>query len=318
MTVGRSIRLFLVDGSPTGILTAEIVNWTGGVVVAPRSRIADLVKRKETARTGVYFLTGPDPDDPLRSVVYIGESENVAKRIVQHNKDENKDYWDRVCVVTSKDQNLTKGHVRYLESRLISIATVVGRSNLMNGTEPEVSPLPEADVSDMEYFIEQLRIVLPVLGMEFLRDKPALPKFTKRTEENVDEFSEWEPFMAQTSPEFIFSDRKATIEAEAVELNGLFFVVAGSTARAQMKSSLSIRLRQMRDQLIKEGKLVETDTPGVLRFRDSVEFSSPSAAAAFIMGTSRNGRDDWKVKETGQSYKEWQEAEVDAVPIDDE
>lgn len=66
MTQGRSIRLFLVDGTPNGLLTAEIMNWTGHVLTGPRSKLSELVQRPECGRTGIYFLVGPDPDNSLR------------------------------------------------------------------------------------------------------------------------------------------------------------------------------------------------------------------------------------------------------------
>jgi hypothetical protein len=78
---GKTIRIYLVDGEPTGILTAEISNWTGKVLVAPRSQLADLAKRPEVKRTGVYFLVGPDPENPLRDKVYIGEGDNLLTRL---------------------------------------------------------------------------------------------------------------------------------------------------------------------------------------------------------------------------------------------
>ncbi len=170
MSQGRSLRLFLVDGTPNGLLTAEIMNWTGHVLTGPRSKLAELVLRPECARTGVYFLVGPDPDNSLRSKVYIGESDDVAKRLKSHNRPEEaggKDFWERVCLVTSKDQNLTKAHVKYLESLLISIAGSLGRAELVNGTAHEYVSLPESDRADMAFFLEQIRTVLPVLGFDF-------------------------------------------------------------------------------------------------------------------------------------------------------
>jgi hypothetical protein len=157
-------------GPPTGLITAEIVNWTGHVILAPRSRLPDLLQRKEPSRTGVYFLFGPDPSNPAQTLLYIGESENVGKRMAQHNKDNEKAFWERVCIITSKDQNITKGHGKYLESRLIEIAKEAGRAKLANGTAPEYGGLPEADLDDMEFFLEQIRVVLPVQGLDFLRD----------------------------------------------------------------------------------------------------------------------------------------------------
>src|SRR5690349_15910100 len=70
---GKTIRIFLVDGVPTGILTAEIINWSGKVVLAPRSQLDQLADRPEAHRTGVYLLVGADPELPARDLVYIGE-----------------------------------------------------------------------------------------------------------------------------------------------------------------------------------------------------------------------------------------------------
>ena len=78
---GKTIRIHLVNGSQSDILTAEIINWTGKVIVAPRAMLADLAKREEVKRTGVYCLLGPDPENPTRDSIYIGEGDNVFKRL---------------------------------------------------------------------------------------------------------------------------------------------------------------------------------------------------------------------------------------------
>ena len=170
---GRTLRIYLVDGSPTGVLTAEIMNWTGRVTVGPRSQLAAMAKRPELSRTGIYLLVGPDPDVPNKDRVYVGEGDKVLTRLTQHEGDESKDFWTRTVVVTSKDENLTKAHVRYLESRLLQIATQAGRATLVNGTAPPLPPLPEPDVADMEFFLEQVQLVLPVLGFPFTQPRPA-------------------------------------------------------------------------------------------------------------------------------------------------
>jgi hypothetical protein len=169
---GRQIRIFLVDGTPGGLLTAEIMNWTGHIVAAPRSDLARLLGREETSRTGVYVLLGDDPEVLGQQLAYIGEGDEVRDRLAQHARSEEqggKDFWDRAIVLTSKDANLTKAHARYLESKFISLATLAGRSRLINATAPPPPPLPEADRSDMEYYITQAKIVLPVLGINLLR-----------------------------------------------------------------------------------------------------------------------------------------------------
>lgn len=136
---GRTLKLFLVDGVPNGLLTAEIMNWTGHVITGPRGRLGELIQRPESRRTGVYFLVGPELGPGMRTKVYIGETDDVTQRLTAHNRPEDKggkDFWEKVCVVTSKDANLTKGHIKYLESRLIKIAQLAERCELLNGTDP--------------------------------------------------------------------------------------------------------------------------------------------------------------------------------------
>jgi hypothetical protein len=154
MGVGRSVRLYLVDGVATGILTAEIMNWTGHVLAAPRTRIESVLRRDELARTGVYFLIGPDDQGSGLDRVYVGEGDEIGKRLYQHNKE--KDFWERFVAVTSKDMNLTKAHVRYLEGRLIGMLKTARKVAVENSNAPDFRLLPEADIADMEAFLEEI------------------------------------------------------------------------------------------------------------------------------------------------------------------
>jgi hypothetical protein len=324
-SVGRTIKLFLVDGSPDGMLTAEIMNWTGHVLFAPRSRIVDLLQRPEVKRTGVYLLVGKDPDHPDQPLVYVGEGDSVSTRLYSHNRDEDKEFWEYACVITSKDLNLTKAHVRYLESRIIELVAAEGRARLWNKSDPGFDLLPEADISDMEDFILRLQVLLPVLGIQFFRPTPklgtaaddgagsadaatrALPVGDERTSRTS--FGQVRPTAAGgSSPEFKLSARG--IEARAVELGGQMIVLSGSLARAEEQPSLASNVRTYRQQLRQSGKLVQTDNAEILRFATDVAFNSPSAAAQAVMGTSRNGRTDWVIRDTGQTYADWQEAEI--------
>jgi hypothetical protein len=123
---GKSVRLFLVDGTPGGMITAEIMNWTGHVIAASRLELDALLKRPEVSRTGIYVLIGENPKNFLEPMVYIGEGDQIKTRLLAHAKPEaqhGKDFWNRAIVFTSKDANLTKAHTRYLESRFIALAT---------------------------------------------------------------------------------------------------------------------------------------------------------------------------------------------------
>lgn len=299
MSAGKSVRLFLADGTPGGLLTAEIMNWTGHVVAAPRSDLAALLKRPEATRTGIYILLGDDPDSLGGQLAYIGEGDDVSKRLYQHARSEDqngKDFWDRAIVLTSKDANLTKAHARYLESRFIALALQASRARLTNGTTPPPIVLPEADVSDMEYFIEQAKIVLPVLGVNLFRS----PRTT-----SVESSSE----IAETrtdSPLFEMTLKKTGITASAQEVDGEFTVLEGSSARLKWTGGEGHSYTSLRTKLEQDGTLVPTSDGSAMRFTRNHVFASPSAAAAIVAGRSANGRAEWLVKNTRRTYGQWE------------
>ena len=160
--VGRTIQLFLVDGNPNGLIIAQIHGWTGSVLVSTQTTFAQLLARPETGRTGIYILHGPDTGDPLRMRAYIGEADCVRDRIGESAG--KRDFWEAAVVVTVADEALTKGHVRYLEARLIEITKASGRVILDNAQMPasERRHLPEADRANMEAFLANPSVILPV------------------------------------------------------------------------------------------------------------------------------------------------------------
>lgn len=122
MNESATVRIFLVKGSPTSVRTAEISNWTGKAVAGPRSQIEDILKRAEAGKPGVYFLAGVNPESG-KDRVYIGEAEVIRNRIKGHLE---RDFWKTVVFFVSKDENLTKAHIKYLEGKLIETARTVG------------------------------------------------------------------------------------------------------------------------------------------------------------------------------------------------
>jgi hypothetical protein len=296
VSVGKSIRLYLADGTPGGLLTAEIMNWTGHVVAAPRSDLAALLKRDETSRTGIYILLGDDPESLGGTLAYLGEGDEVRTRLQQHARREEqggKDFWDLAIVLTSKDANLTKAHARYLESRLIILAQQTRRARLINGTAPPLPPLPEADVSDMEYFISQAMIILPVLGVNILRSTVAAPASP-----------------AVSSPVFELRLKREGISAAAREIDGEFTVLEGSGARMAW-TGVEHAYKVLHEELVREGAIVPSTDGRTRRFARNEVFASPSAAAAVVVGRTANGRHDWKIQGSGISYGDWQTQGID-------
>lgn len=311
MSKGRSIKLFLVDGSPNGILTAEIMNWTGHILTGPRTRIAEIINRHEAkGRAGVYFLVGPDPDDPLRPLVYIGESDNIASRLKQHSSPEEggrggKDFWELVCLVTSKDQNLTKGHIKHLEAELIRIANSSGGCTLTNQNAAEYGQLPESDLADMSFFVKQISMVLPVLGFDFLRDKTKLfAQLDASKQSNLD------------APTFVMRVPRHDVTARAKEVDGEFVVLAGSIARGHWSSQSEHASYERLYKELRDNGILIADKDGLAKFSQDYAFSSPSAAGAVVAGRTSNGRIEWLVEGSNMKYGEWQTAQIEKQTYD--
>lgn len=298
---GRSVRLFFVDGSAAGVVTAEVMNWTGHLLIAPRSKLGEALDRDESARTGIYILVGEDPDRPTRPMIYIGEGDSVASRLRAHAKDESKEFWTRACIITSKDANLTKAHVRYLEHELVKIAKRADRATVTNGNEPAAKQLPEADRADMQFFIDQIEVVLPAVGFDFLRTlRPPMPSLTPLAD------------VPEATALSLVLNHRSGVEAKALEVDGEIVVLAGSQVQNNTGYVSVDNYGPLRQELVESGVIVNGPSPDVLVFCRDYAFSSPSAAAAVIIGRNANGRRNWKLS-TGESLAEWQDKQLGTV-----
>lgn len=302
---GKQVKLFLVDGTPGGLTTAEITNWTGHILSGARSDLGDLLKRREAQRPGVYLLLGDDETAIGGVRCYIGEAEDVATRLRQHNSEKSgKHFWERVVVITSKDENLTKGHIRYLESRLIELAARAGRVEMVNGNQSARASLPEADRSDMEYFIEQVQVVLPVLGVNAVRVREVKPVEASTP---VD----------QASPVFNLTNHRLKVEARAQQVDGEFIMLAGSVVVSAVRESAKYSdstarayasYSAMHQKLVANGTILVAEGIGHLT-RDT-PFSSPSTAGAIALGRSCNGREAW-ISADGETFGHWESRGVE-------
>lgn len=303
MVLGKSIRIYLKDGSVTGIKFAELVNQTIQSLSCPRTKIVELNKlfSEEINTQGVYFLIGYEVETG-KQVVYIGEAENVWDRLKNH--DSQKDFWNEVIIFTSKDDNLTKSHIKYLESRLIETASQTKRYGLKNGNFPTLSSLPLPDKDAMEEFLLNIKILTGTLGHKFL-ENPISTKnnaeieisITAKTENNL---------IIETIEEIELYLNVSGIEASAIQTNEGLVVLQGS--KVSKNPTKNYGYGTLRDFLIQE-KIIEFDASGELSFSRNYLFNSVSAAAAVILGYSVNGRNVWKNKE-GKSIKEIEKNEL--------
>ncbi|MFT0139548.1 GIY-YIG nuclease family protein [Alcanivoracaceae bacterium MT1] len=286
--MGRKLTIYMLDGSATGPKTIEIGNWSGKAVFSPRASLKGLLPRSEFDSPGVYLLRSQSDSYEFDESVYIGEAEELRARLKQHIAE--RDFESMVCFL-SKDEMLTKAHIKYLESRLISLSRDANSSFVENSNNSKGARISEADVSDMEYFLEQIRLILPTVGMNTL--VVAAPHSAIQALPNS---------IAAT-----YKVKSKTINATMVESEAGFIVKAGSQANPTVSKSISEGWLKIRKKLIEAGLLIEHG--GVLVFREDANFSSPSAASSVVLGRQAPGPISW-IDAAGRTYKEVQESSV--------
>lgn len=303
----RALQLFFKDGRSDGMRTAEIFNWSGHVLISPRTRIGEALKRTEARYTGVYLLTG---DKDGEACVYIGEAIELSERIGQHAS--KKDWWNTAVMVTTSANNLNKAHVMFLEACLLEQAQKVDEVIIDNDRTPNKPELSEPDEANMKEFLDYTFMVLPAIGIDCFIRRTRPP--TKETGGSGGE---------NETQEFELFNRKNNITANARLENGEFIVVAGSRARSSWASQQSEHTyARLHSQLLRTGVIEEredseslTDQSRIHVFREDCVFQSPSAAAAVVNGRPANGRTEWKIRGQDTTYEQWERAQLDSLEI---
>lgn len=267
MGYNKTIQMCIFDGNPNGRIMCELSNWNGRVYKISRSELNEFSKRNDSDYTGVYFLFGKNSDND--ETIYIGEAERMVTRLKQHLKDDA--YWNDCVVVLSKDNVLNKAHVKFLENSFFHIAKDANRSEIVNNTIPTRSSVSEFDESMLIEFIDNTKLLVNTLGYK------SFEKNERQNNDNVLLFN-------------IVAARGAN--ATGYLVSDGFLVRKGSSIANSTVPSMSKNLIELRERLIE--KEIINDS---FEFTKDFVFSSPSLAAAVVMGKNANGRTEWKTKD---------------------
>ena len=289
MKFGKTIKIFLIDGDPNGRMSCELSNWTGKAYKIPRIKVKDCTDRPELLNTGIYLLLGKNEEGTDQ--VYIGEAESIFKRLTQQVTQ--KDFWNETIVFISKDENLNKAHIKYLENRLHDIARITNRYQIENTTIPTQSSISESDKAEMEEFIENIKLLVNTLGHKLFEEKR---EFKAKSKQQQDIF-------------MISAPRGANALGEPTSEG--FVVFKGSKVATSTVPSLTSSFAKLRQSLIDKGIIVKKGDE--LELTDDYIFSSPSTAAVIVMGRNANGLTEWKLA-NGQTLKGY-ESEDEATSV---
>lgn len=291
MAYGKSIELFLVNGTADSLITAELSNWNGKAIKIPRIEVA-ACNRDDITQAGIYFLFCKEDDGS--DSVYIGEAENVKERLVQHLRDhqaeKEKYYWTTAVVFIGRDLN--KALIRYLENRFVDIARVCKRYTVLTKNTYRNTVMKESQIAVMEEFVDNVKVLISALGYKVLEplNKPAA---NKTGDAGTSEKEELNLHLERTIKGL------GKVEADGVRTTEGFVVLQGSHIAAEDDDTIPSVLKEKRRKV--------SVADGVLQ--EDVLFSSPSYAAMFVIGKSANGLTSWKDGK-GRSLKDIENGET--------
>lgn len=290
----KNINMFLMDGEVTGKIKCTLSNWTGVIYKIPRIQLGDLKSRDEMKQSGIYFLFGRD-EDKQKDVTYIGQAttrkngEGVLLRIQEHTRDTHADYFNDVIILTTQNNSFGPTEISYLENKFTQLAKEAGRYIVKNGNDPNPGNVTEEKESELDEIVENTLMIVGTLGYRVF-----VPMTKKVSQDLTDNHSTYLYLKRKTKKS------NKVIEATCERTTEGFVVLEGSQVEIKDSPYLPASLKEMRQNLIASRVIQD----GVLKEKQL--FSSPSYAAAFLLGMQTNGRTDWKDQD-GRTLKELEE-----------
>ena len=290
----KNINMFLMDGEVTGKIKCTLSNWTGVIYKIPRIQLGDLKSRDEMKQSGIYFLFGRD-EDKQKDVTYIGQAttrkngEGVLLRIQEHTRDTHADYFNDVIILTTQNNSFGPTEISYLENKFTQLAKEAGRYIVKNGNDPNPGNVTEEKESELDEIVENTLMIIGTLGYRVF-----VPMIKEVSQDLTDNHSTYLYLKRKTKKS------NKVIEATCERTTEGFVVLEGSQVEIMDSPNLPASLKEMRQNLIASRVIQD----GVLKEKQL--FSSPSYAAAFLLGMQTNGRTDWKDQD-GRTLKELEE-----------
>lgn len=278
MAYGKSIELFLANGTAESLITAELSNWNGKAIKIPRIEVNEC-KREDIKGGGIYFLFCKEDDDS--DSVYIGEAENLQERLIQHIHDysaeKEKYYWNTAVLFVGRDLN--KALIRYLENRLVEIARMSKRYRVLTKNTYRNTVMKESQVATMEEFVDNIKILISTLGYKVLE-----PMIQNDSASSLDN-------------EMLYLNVGSENATDMITTEGFVLISGSSVNEKTTMKSLSAGMVKLRNKHLDSGKVK------IWKTVEDILFSSSSAAADFVLGYSVSGPATWKDK-SGRTLKE--------------
>lgn len=282
----KLIKLFVME-SKKNLKTVDLSNWVGKVFIGNRKHVDIIQSIPEIAKsTGLYFLLGKDIQTE-ETFLYIGEADDVAQRIKQHSTNKSKEWFEDFIVFVSKDMDLTKAHVRYLEKSLYDLALQnLTTISLKNNCCPPGSNLSVCDVAYMQEFQDNMIFILNNLG---------LINFVKTQQE--EKTQEQKNIFYLTLSQNRIDKNGEIVKAKMVITDNGYMLLKGSYVESEERAPSFKKhiYYKIRTKLENDNLFVKSDIDGLWETKEDIPFKACSAAAAVVKNRVTNGRAEWKL-----------------------
>lgn len=277
----KTIKLFFMDCEPTKRIKCSVDGTTCIAFKINREDLDKCKDREELKQSGIYFLFGGTTDNSAKEVVYIGQAsrrknkEGLLNRLLEHNRNPKKDYWNEAVAFTTTDDSLGATEISYLENHFCKLAINANRYIVKNGNEPMTGNISEEKQCTLEEFVYNANLILGALNYKVL--VPLLDKTTNN----------------KKADNILYLNRKmkkagVTAIAKGQQTRDGFVVFKGSYIVKEDSKAIPEKIHQLRlSAKIDKDRILQED----------LLFNSPSYAAAFVIGGNINGLTYWKTKE---------------------
>jgi len=261
-----SMRIDFLDKSPNGRIKCSIENWDGIGYRIPRTALKNCKNIDELNNNSIYFLLGKTKEGKNKgcNAIYIGKAAkrkintSFLMRMSEHEKDWLKDFWDEVIVfVGTKDDSLGDGKLRYLEHKFVSLAEEANNYEIIKGKKESEKGIDPSVKTVMKTFIEYVKLILNYWGVSAFDG------------ENV--------FYIGKKP------KEKAIMKRIFKNDVEYIVLKDSHIRNPSSPGYNNSRAKKKHLINKDGTL-----------KEDIPFNSPSSAAVFVFGSSRNGKLEWK------------------------
>lgn len=273
-----------MDGDADGRYQVSLDTWNVKAYKIPFNMLSQSGDLSKISTAGVYFLFGYEGN---QKAVYVGEAEDVYRRLTQHTPSHDKFVWENCVVFVSTDLGVfDKARIKYLENRLYNLIKNASSYILWNKNEPTKSRISLPAEDAMETVIDNIQLVIPVLGYS---------PFKKRTEHSKEPYTVTEP---ETSGMLFYIKAKGIKATCRLNQDGQLFLLAGSQIYETEAKTLNQSNKKKRQDLFKSKKVKN----GILQ--ENTKCDSASQLASVVLGAQKDGLLTLKTAD-GQTLREY-------------